>query len=73
MNNMELRNFRQAILALNDHLNRHATRVEHNCDDVILSQHPDWLIMHFVQNGGAFAFAQFNGSVSEFAEPEYYI
>ena len=73
MTPLELRNFQQAITALNDHLNRHATRVEHQCDDVTLSEHPDWLIFHFVQSGGAIAFAQLSGTIEEFVEPEYCI
>lgn len=48
----------QIIEALNCPVNRHCTRVEHKCDDWTLQEHPEWLIRHFVENGGAVAFAQ---------------
>ena len=70
---VDIRTFEQVIMALNDDLNRHATRVERQCDDRTLSLHPDWLIIHFVQNGGAYYFAKLRGSPSEFSEPEYCI
>lgn len=51
-------NREQIIEALNCPVNRHATRVEHKCDDWALHEHPEWLIEHFIRNGGAEAFAQ---------------
>lgn len=27
--------------------------VEHSCDEYELFRHPDWLIMHYIENGGA--------------------
>ncbi|MFA6314900.1 MAG: hypothetical protein WC648_00835 [Candidatus Paceibacterota bacterium] len=49
--------FRQTMVALTCPINRHGTRVEHNCDDWALWYHPEYLINHFVENGGAAAFA----------------
>jgi len=43
----------QLVDMLNCPLNRHATRVEHNCDDWELHKHPDWLINHYTEKGGA--------------------
>jgi hypothetical protein len=43
----------QIIDALTCPLNRHATRVEHNCDDWELHKHPEWLINHYIKCGGA--------------------
>ncbi|MFA6227556.1 MAG: hypothetical protein WC631_03750 [Candidatus Paceibacterota bacterium] len=48
----------QIRIALTCHVNRHMTRVEHNCTDQDLFEHPEWLIDHFIANGGAVAFAQ---------------
>jgi hypothetical protein len=33
--------------------NRHGTRVEHACDDRTLEEHPEWLIQHYIEHGGA--------------------
>lgn len=33
--------------------NRHGTRIEHNCDDKALEEHPEWLIEHYIKYGGA--------------------
>jgi hypothetical protein len=32
--------------------------VEHSCDEWELFHHPDWLVMHYVENGGAEAFTK---------------
>jgi hypothetical protein len=48
----------QVIEALTCPVNRHCTRVEHNCDDWELHNHPEWLIIHFIENGGAVEFAK---------------
>ncbi len=51
-------NTKQLIEILTCPVNRHATRVEHNCDDCGLYQHPEWLFDRFKNNGGAEAFAK---------------
>jgi len=43
----------QIVDALNCPLNRHATRVEHSCDDWELHKHADWLVEHYIEKGGA--------------------
>jgi hypothetical protein len=48
----------QVIVALTCPINRDCTRKEHQCDDWELFKHPDWLIRHFIENGGAEAFAR---------------
>lgn len=48
----------QLVDALTCPINRHATRLHHNCDDWFLHQHPDLLLMHYIKNGGAVAFAR---------------
>ena len=48
----------QVVEALTCPVNRHCTRVEHNCDDWELFQHPEWLLDHFITNGGAVAFSK---------------
>jgi hypothetical protein len=48
----------QLVEALTCPLNRHGTRVEYNCDDWGLFQNPQWLIFHFIENGGAAEFAK---------------
>lgn len=48
-------------------VNRHCTRVEHNCDDWELFKHPEWLVEHYIKNGGAEAFAKHR------EEKEYWI
>ena len=44
--------------ALTCPMNRHGTRVEHNCDDWGLHAHPQWLMEHYVAKGGAIEFAK---------------
>jgi hypothetical protein len=46
-------NVAQIIDALTNPLNRHTTRVEHCCSDDELYYHPDWLLKHYAENGGA--------------------
>ena len=43
----------QIVDALTCPLNRHATRVEHQCDDWHLHLHPDLLLDHYIRCGGA--------------------
>lgn len=43
--------------ALTCPLNRDMTRREHECDDWELFRHPEWLMRHYLENGGAIAFA----------------
>ena len=57
----------QLIEALTCPVNRHTTRVEKKCDDWDLFHHPDWLISHYIKNGGAKAFAKHR------EEKEYWI
>lgn len=38
--------------ALNSVLNRHATRNAYRCDDMLLFDHPELLIINYVKNGG---------------------
>ena len=33
--------------------NRHGTREEYRCDDRTLEEHPEWLIKHYIEHGGA--------------------
>lgn len=56
--NMHKYNDDQIIEALTCPVNRHCTRVEHNCDDWELFKHPNWLIEHFIRCGGAVEFAK---------------
>ncbi len=49
---------RQIWEALTCPINRHCTRLEHGCDDWDLFHHPEWLITHFISNGGAEEFAK---------------
>lgn len=62
----------QIVESLNCPINRHCTRVEHNCDDWELFKHPDWLLTHFIEQGGAREFAkrraEFEREVEEFEE-----
>ena len=51
-------NIQQIIEIFTCPVNRHSTRVEYQCSDVELYDHPDWLIKHFIENGGAEAFAK---------------
>ncbi|MCC7004420.1 hypothetical protein IT397_00670 [Candidatus Nomurabacteria bacterium] len=55
---MERYQLKQIVEALTCPVNRHATRVEHNCGDEELFQHPEWLIQHFIREGGAKEFAK---------------
>lgn len=48
----------QIIDALTCPVNRHCTRVEHDCDDWTLYKHPDWLLEHYIRCGGAKEFAK---------------
>ena len=48
----------QVRIALTCHINRHMTRLEHKCSDQDLFEHPEWLLDHFIANGGAEAFAK---------------
>ena len=48
-------------------LNRHYTRIEHNCNDWDLYRHPEWLLEHYIANGGAVRFAKHR------EEKEYWI
>ncbi len=43
--------------ALTCPLNRDMTRREHECDDWELFRYPEWLMSHYLENGGAKAFA----------------
>jgi hypothetical protein len=49
---------RQVIDALTCPVNRDCTRREHGCDDWELWRNPDWLIDHYIRNGGADEFAK---------------
>lgn len=49
---------KQILEAVTCPINRHGTREEHGCDDWELFRHPELLIKHFVENGGAAAFAK---------------
>ncbi len=68
-------NWRQAVQAYTCPLNRAMTMVEHSCDEWGLFYHPDWLVMHYINNGGAKAFAIMRDKQAEIEamEPEYYI
>ena len=48
----------QIATALTCPINRHATMQKHNCNEWYIHEHPELLIMHFVQNGGASEFAK---------------
>ncbi|MFA6446456.1 MAG: hypothetical protein WCW14_04390 [Candidatus Paceibacterota bacterium] len=48
----------QMLEALTCPINRHCTRVEHGCDDWELFKHPEWLMQHYIERGGAVAFAK---------------
>ena len=51
----------QLIDAMTCPLNRHATRVEHGCNDFDLHKHPEWLMEHYIRCGGAKAFEKRRG------------
>lgn len=73
--NLEHNNWRQIVEALTCPLNRTMTMVEHSCDEMELFHHPEWLVSHYVANGGAIAFAERRKEQIEFneIEPEYEI
>lgn len=50
--------FKQLVEALTCPVNRDAVRRKYNCDDIELFKHPEWLIKHYVENGGAREFAK---------------
>jgi hypothetical protein len=52
----------QIIDALTCPVNRHCTRVEHNCDDWELYKNPEWLLQHYIGCGGAAEFAKRRGN-----------
>jgi hypothetical protein len=61
----------QIIEALTCPINRHATRVEHDCTDWELHKNPKLLIIHFIEKGGAVEFSKRRGefvSLCEFSE-----
>ena len=60
----------QIIEALTCPVNRHCTRVEHNCDDWELFKHPEWLMMHFIENGGAKEFTKRRGNKKYWVKQE---
>ncbi len=49
---------RQMVEAMTCPINRHGTRVEHGCDDWGLFYNPQWLMDHYVNNGGPKEFAK---------------
>lgn len=53
MNPLCRNNISQIVEACLCPINRYATMVEHSCDEYELFRHPDWLIMHYIENGGA--------------------
>jgi len=55
---LEQYNLTQILDAVTCPVNRHAVRAKKTCDDWELYKHPDWLIEHYVENGGAVAFAR---------------
>ena len=54
-------NLQQVIEALTCPLNRAMTMVERSCDEWTLFKHPEWLVQHYIENGGATAFAACRG------------
>ena len=50
--------YRQTIEAITCPINRHWTRVRYRCDDWGLFRNPNWLIIHYIENGGAEEFAK---------------
>ena len=69
--NLHKYNDDQVIEALTCPINRHAVRTKYGVDDWWLHDHKDVLIMHWIQNGGAVAFAQRRKEYEqeEFASP----
>jgi len=70
---MAVNNYPQIVEALTCPVNRDMTRVEHSCDDRELFHHPEWLIAHYITNGGAIAFAKRREEANNNPEPEYII
>jgi len=68
--NLQDNNWRQIVEALTCPLNRAMTMREHSCNEMDLFNHPEWLIKHYIENGGAVAFAK---KRSPQPEPEYMI
>ena len=64
------RNIKQLVEALTCPVNRYATMVEHSCNEMELFHHPDWLVMHYVENGGAIAFAEKRSNVRPVSLPQ---
>jgi len=56
--NLIKNNWRQIVESLTCPLNRAMTMVEHGCNETELFAHPEWLINHYIEKGGAVAFAQ---------------
>ena len=54
---LEAVNMAEIFDALFSPLNRHGTREQYMCDDTVLNAHPEWLIKHHHESGGA-AFAR---------------
>lgn len=77
----------QKIEALTCPVNRDSTRREHNCNDMDLFHHPEWLMENYIKKGGSDRFrerrAQFmievedaakaNSVLASMPQPEYYI
>ena len=66
----------QVMEALSCPVNRDATRKERNCDDLVLFDHPEWLVEHYIKYGGAAAFARRREELSfliEKTRPDYEI
>ena len=49
-------NMEQTIIALTCPVNRDCARRKHHCDDKALFENQEWLVEHFVNNGGKEAF-----------------
>jgi hypothetical protein len=56
----------QIVDAMISPLNHHGTREEHGCSEEEVLRHPDWLFRHYIECGGATAFAK---RKSEFERP----
>jgi len=51
-------NLAQIVIALTCPINRHAVRVKYGWNDYDLYKHPDVLVLHFIQSGGAEKFTE---------------
>ena len=62
----------QIVDALTCPLNRWATKEEHDwCSDADLHKHPEWLIQHYIEKGGADYWATKRREYeTEYDEPE---